>query len=446
MHHPPQEQIDDFGVWVLELDYGIITVDGVATAFVGHDEPGDATCFMEGGFELVKLLRTIRKAAALKYRPVFIYFDLKPWELRVEIGSTGTPVFVPPDRDTQLDAGFRAVTVAFDRNFIKLDERTETLPTIAELAGTAVVFTNMLPNPSLLGCHSDNCITRELVEEAIQTGVGVERNPLDPSMSSESCGSGGCHGLRLDQYQADWTFEYGVPPNPLVVDASTQPPSRVDVRTGSEWSCRNGDVSHDEVVAEQGTYKFPFKTVGRAVARAEGRMANGVMDERRAGLGWTVLIRPAEYHESLHINVPLRLEKDNGSPGKVVIVGQAGRMVRSLAIAFQPKDDGKDDDTGLLVEIKCANGRILARYRQSRRKGYSIGLSQIEQLQIFGPVFEVDLRNARITIDIDPNGSDTWRFGWELHGTWSDTAPFVDRQEGVDLDEERTHFERALQV
>lgn len=81
MNHPVDVQIDDFGVWALELDFGVKRKNGVPTALVGHDDEGQATCFMSQGFELVRLLSVIRGVKALQYRPVFIFFDIKPWNL-----------------------------------------------------------------------------------------------------------------------------------------------------------------------------------------------------------------------------------------------------------------------------------------------------------------------------------------------------------------------------
>ena len=37
---PPEEQIDHFGVWAIELDFSIKEIDGVFQAIVGHDDVG----------------------------------------------------------------------------------------------------------------------------------------------------------------------------------------------------------------------------------------------------------------------------------------------------------------------------------------------------------------------------------------------------------------------
>src|SRR5882672_7848027 len=72
MNHPPQVQIDNFGVWALELDFSIQIENSHPRAVVGHDGPDDEVpC---SGRHLTDFLVMIRDATAIKraYRPVFI--------------------------------------------------------------------------------------------------------------------------------------------------------------------------------------------------------------------------------------------------------------------------------------------------------------------------------------------------------------------------------------
>lgn len=149
-------------------------------------------------------------------------------------------------------------------------------PTIPEIVGKAVIYfpAAEFPKPgfsgigTLRGTSADDCTNRAAVEHSISTG-NLGQGP--------SCGSGGCRVLRLDQYQADWTFEYGVPPNPLVVDAAASPPWNVTDSIGDSWTCGNDpdlsnqDLSVGQVVHEHGTYRFPYKTIGAAVFGQKGQ-------------------------------------------------------------------------------------------------------------------------------------------------------------------------------
>ncbi len=310
MNHPPNIQIDDFGVWAVELDFSVIRENGIPTAFVGHDGPGDAvTCFgrefprWPPSARLTDFLRVIRSTLALSYRPVFIYFDIKHWG---DADASFADEF-------KLSLGIAAVNEVFQENFIVLADylaqHGNQYPVVPEVAGKAIVY---FPNETLRGTNADHCTSRQTVENSIRTGTPLEDG-------GAKCGPEGCRVLRLDQYQADWTFEYGVPPNPLIVDRTAASQWTVMDSDGDFWFCLNGDVWRGQVVHQQGTYRFPYGSVAQAVARAEGTTPNGVRDTLRAGYGWTVLIKPGNYPETLTINIPLTLKEFDGSSGVVVI-------------------------------------------------------------------------------------------------------------------------------
>jgi len=122
-------------------------------------------------------------------------------------------------------------------------------------------------------------------------------------------------------------------------------------------------------------------------------------------------------------------------------------MIRSLWITFRTgSQDGKDDNTGVLVQLKLSTGQTVARYEQGRNKVYRELLTHTEQLQVFGPVFASELSDAILTIDISPDGDDTWGFDYVLDGTWSDGTPFSDRQFFITLSEDSPHFEKRLSL
>jgi hypothetical protein len=302
MNHPPEIQIDDFGVWAIELDVGIVMEDGQPKVAVGHNGPGHAT---QWGHRLKEdYLDKIVKAHVLRYRPVLIFFDPKTHEQQEDwpdLGWTAQEICAKAEEVLKNVFGEENVMDQNDlQNFLQQNSR---YPTVPELLGKAVLG---VPNDT----HADACTSREAVEKSIKGGVGLTEG--------ENC-QGGCRIFRIDQYQADWTFEYGIPPNPLIVDAGANPPWKVIDSVGEDWDCDNGDVWKGQVVHEQGTYRFPYKTLGKAVTRAEGTTPNGVRDKRRSGYGWTVLLRAGNYSETLTIDIPLTLKKDDRYPGNVVI-------------------------------------------------------------------------------------------------------------------------------
>lgn len=306
MNHPLNVQIDDFGVWAVELDFSVVLEGFVRKAVVGHDRPGHATCW---GHYLTDFLSMIRNTISIRYRPVFIYFEIKDWD-DSEAGFT---------REQKFSDAVAAVDHVFEGNYIILAEyvKQHGYPAMEEIAGKAVIFfpspeypNDRFPDPPFGGTlHSkerDTCTSREDIESLIN-------------------GSDRIRVLRLDQYQADWTFEYGVAPNPIVVDHTASSPWTVLDSVGDEWSCNNGDVSKGQIVHEQGTFRFQYKTLTKAATRAKGNPFTGgnptgeTPDRRRTGYGWTVLIRPGTYAETVTIDIPLTLKKDDRFAGTAVI-------------------------------------------------------------------------------------------------------------------------------
>jgi hypothetical protein len=309
MNHPPNVQIDDFGVWGLELDIGVASVTGIRTVVVGHNGPCDGID-PRWGCRLIDFLVAVRNTLAMHYRPVLLYLEPK--------SGDDWPTLDPnecADHVQKFELAMQVVAQVFGENVIELykfvDEHNGRYPTALEMAGKVIVyfpapdFSSDNPNavcrgnaplkPTVLGYDGDECTSREV----------IERQPAQV--------------FRVDQYQADWTFEYGVPPNPLVVDGSAQPPWTVSDSVGDDWDCDNGDVWRGQVVHEHGTFRFPYRTIQSATIRAEGTTPNSFRDPRRAGNGWTVLIKSGTYPERLTIDIPLTLKKDDRFGGSVVI-------------------------------------------------------------------------------------------------------------------------------
>jgi hypothetical protein len=327
MNHPPRKQIDEFGVWSVEFDFSVVSENGTLIPVLGHDYAGHATCYGSGfvgwpeTYRLADYLESIRTAESLRYRPVFVYFDIKTGD-----GSWGLGDYL-----SKLSLGIATARQVFEQDVIVLEEyRTQhggRYPTLPELVGKVMIFfpspefprvdISNSPGGTLVSTSSDKCTYSQVIERSIQTGAPVE--------GTLNAGPGGYRVFRLDQYQADWTFEYGVPPNPLIVDSNSQPPWSVTDSEGDEWNCSiplagvQGDVWSGEVVHEHGTFRFPYRTVQGAVSRAEGTTANSFRDERRAGFGWTLVIRPGSYPETLSISIPLSLTRDRRFAGSVVI-------------------------------------------------------------------------------------------------------------------------------
>jgi hypothetical protein len=309
MNHPPDKQIDDFGVWTLELDYSMVLERGGPVAVVGHDRQGDC-CW---GYYLTDYVKRVQSTRALRYRPVFVYLEVKAWKR-----SWWRPWVRPMDNgfahQDKWDCGLDALRESCSDNFVELDdwlrEHEGRRPLPGELAGKIVLYEPNKTDASgrltgMRGMHAGARVTLARVEEAIETGRPLERH-------STPC-PGGARALRLDQYQADWTFEYGVPPNPIVVDPLAPEFTLVGDAEGSPWRC-GIERSHGQCVGEHGTYRFPYRSVEAAIERARGvtPATDGRADDRRAGYGWTLLLRGNAQAPDLPGDLALRVERDAG--------------------------------------------------------------------------------------------------------------------------------------
>jgi hypothetical protein len=310
MGHLVDVQMDDFGVWGIELDIGFVNRNGRNTAVIGHNSAGDGVCLniqdiypdlnanaLEGYFRLIKRARSFR------YRPVVLFLD---WKTSDRDGWSDIPC---PNNDCNAFAKVATVAVFGVANVLTADEAIG--KSVPELAGKVIL--------GMTERFTGDCTNRPSVEEWFL---------LDQNLNF----------FRIDQYQGDWTFDIAVPPNPLVVDSSADVQTVATGSIGESWFCvteffpptpnctalgfpATCDFSNGQVVHEQGTYRFPYRTISGAVRRAQGTTptGNASLLPRRTGYGWTVLIVPGSYPESLVIDTPLTLKRIDGSFGVVVI-------------------------------------------------------------------------------------------------------------------------------
>jgi len=335
---PPAVQIDDFGVWAIELDYSIPMENGPRRAVVGHDGPGAAADGEDviGGdpnpdprttgqrFRLEFFLKSVKNTRAFHYRPVFIYFEKKKWTQylffpfphleRLDDPDFDDPTKFLPVVESELRSVFPDAIFGPAQLAVYILQHGGRYPTVPELAGKVIPIAINAPGfvggsdtifhdgPCLPPCRSFNLLAN------IATDCdGIESIPnLIPRNNI----------IRLDNHQANVSFGFGVPPNPLVVDRAAPPQTRI-------YGC-DGEID----VHQQGTFCFRYSKIGDAITRALGIVPPNDIgrippepDHLRAGIGWTLLIEPGSYPEALTINTPLTLKKFDGSSG-IVVIGQ----------------------------------------------------------------------------------------------------------------------------
>jgi hypothetical protein len=322
MNHDLRQQIDDFGGWTIELDFSVNEINHVARCQVGHDGVGNPAGFVPPPFFLTDYFRQITNAHALQYRPVFIYLEKKNFG----DDKYDAPAKYFPVLEAELTAVFGDKVFGPSALETFLNKNGGKYPTVPQLAGRIIPVS--IPDDCETTKICTNLIFRNekvpLCSNSAPLGLGFlqpshvndDGTSLNKVISSLSPGTGGI--VRLDQYQADWTFNYGVPPNPIVVSNTAPAFQAVTDSVGQSWSC-NGDISRGNIVGEHGTYRFPYRTVRAAVDRAAGITPDLPFEPIRTGYGWTVLLTPGKYPESVIINIPLTLKKDNALSGPVII-------------------------------------------------------------------------------------------------------------------------------
>ncbi|MFI9380767.1 Ig-like domain repeat protein [Kutzneria sp. NPDC052558] len=108
------------------------------------------------------------------------------------------------------------------------------------------------------------------------------------------------------------------------------------------------------------------------------------------------------------------------------------------AVSFHTNDENKDFDTHVTVTVRDRNNVVAAvisadfeRFDTNTDYGpYQLAIQNQSSWQ--------DLRSGVTTIDIDPNGNDTWRFNFTVDLTFADGSHLGNQIGGVELTQDRT--------
>jgi len=315
MHNPPDEQIDDWGVWGLELDFGVVMENSAYRLIVGHDGPsGDKTWSdLAWGKYLDDFLLRIRDSRSLDYRPVFIYFERKTHQKNSSWPNLDH-IRVAPLLDSLLIKVFGEANVFGPRKLDSLKDLGKGWQTVPELAGKVI--------PVVIRNEDLTAEATSLIFLNAPTGLervgppgdkGFDQYTDSATMESEKNGRPGHPNgagiiLASDQYQDSWSFSLCTPPNPVYVSKSGLFPFYVVTNTIGHacTGCTQDpkDIGCTFIVNQQGTFRFPYRNITSAVNRALP--------------GWTILIKAGSYPVSMEINKNVILKADGG----IVTIGQ----------------------------------------------------------------------------------------------------------------------------
>jgi hypothetical protein len=258
----------------------------------------------------------IKTSLSIKFRPILIFFEKKAWFL--DNSAYSDPRQFLRLLESELISVFGGKIFGPGNLDAYMAQHHGQYPTAPELAGFIIPSVIQFFNNEGAFIGGSNLIFHEGPCPASTDDQGCPCRALNLTVSNnDDCFKPGDFETkniyRVNNYQEDWTYEDVVPPNPIVVDFD-KPSS---IRIGN---CPAPFSPLEIDVHEQGTYRFAYRTVGKAVDRARGEIVSHRPEQpERSGLGWTLLIRPGHYQETRTIDIPLTLKKDDRFPGAVVI-------------------------------------------------------------------------------------------------------------------------------
>ncbi len=292
----PERQVDDFGVWALELDFSVL--QGVA--FIGHDglgqgPDGDAVFEYAGSYRLRDYLMALHSTEAFSYRPLMTFFD---YHGRSDVDNNWGEDLPLVDVAEILGAELTAVFPGQVFGPQRLQQAGGVLPPARDLAGWVLAWgPGGTPNHPLVFGDTTSPFAATYVE-----GCGAPRDGSgNPLPFRTLAGPQASRVWRLDNFTDEWTFRFGAPPNPIVVESASPdqtlvPPCDPDANPLS--------------IGREGTRLFPFSTLVDAVdaARQPLRYSDGqTFTDLLIGAGFTILAAPGTYGDPFLVDFPLSI-------------------------------------------------------------------------------------------------------------------------------------------
>lgn len=312
MRDSPWAQVDDFGVWALELDVGFEN----GRLVIGHDGPGCWAPEGEWGYYVEDYLLELKNTQSWDYRPIIVYFEYKQW--------SGQGLVWINDLESAIRSLFAEHEVFGPKDW------TGSWPTVPELKRKLIALA-LNPDETSEWIFPQSRLSR--------TGPPITDHYTCLNYLREEL-LGTATVVATDEYELDWTYEVVAPPNPICLDPSA--PSIYTITTslastkycddedncmiygGGTQSCSgesNGDAcvqpnvyfcgctdptNYDEpyVVHPQGTFSTPYRSFAQAAGMARP--------------GWTLLLKPGHYPGPVTIAIPLTIALESGP----VVIGE----------------------------------------------------------------------------------------------------------------------------
>jgi hypothetical protein len=131
--------------------------------------------------------------------------------------------------------------------------------------------------------------------------------------------------------------------------------------------------------------------------------------------------------------------------GRQAIAQPGAPTLINVRISFHTNNEDKDHDTHVTVTVRDSDGVVAARV--SNDFGHLGDNSDAGPfaLSVTNPSTKESLQRGKVTIRIDPNGHDTWRFNFFLELTFSDGSRFSAGADGLALSQDRRQQEFGIE-
>ncbi|HJU16396.1 MAG TPA: hypothetical protein VJ770_07990 [Stellaceae bacterium] len=114
-------------------------------------------------------------------------------------------------------------------------------------------------------------------------------------------------------------------------------------------------------------------------------------------------------------------------------------------VTFHTNDEDKDDDTHVTVTVRQKDGTIAARIDDDFGHFNDHSNNGPFGLLIINPADKTDLGQGNVTVRVDPNGNDTWRFNLFLDLVFADGSHLNTEVNGLELTQDRQQQSFAVQ-
>jgi len=116
----------------------------------------------------------------------------------------------------------------------------------------------------------------------------------------------------------------------------------------------------------------------------------------------------------------------------------------NCTIKFHTNNEDKDADTHVTILVRDSNNTLAAYISNDFGHFDDHSDSGPFGLLIRNPSNKADLQRGTVSIRIDPNGHDTWRFNFDLDLVFSDSTHLSGGASGLELTQDRRQQEFGL--